>query len=167
MTDHLTKYTTEMYRFYARVGGLSSYVKAKEASIAQAAYAHGESLGIQHGLSDPTAAAIGRMEAERKECGLLSEYADLQAVECALAIISRLRCSGEMHRALERVYFLDADRPIEWGDIKGRVVAASLWMPASEPSIYRWLADARAIVAIERGLRLDDRHIARLRRLHL
>jgi hypothetical protein len=167
MTDHITRYITEMFRFHARTGGLKAFALAHQISAEQAAFARGESLGVQSGLSDPTAAAYGRMCSESKEGDLTAQYLDLLAVEQTLAIIGRLNRSREMCRAIERVYFLDADRPIEWGDIKGRVVAASLWMPASERAIYSWLADARAIAAQERGLRLEEWQLKRLRRMLL
>ena len=169
MTDHITKYCTEAFRFYARVGGLESYAKGKEDALAEAAaYARSEgNAGIKSGPSDPTAAAYSRMESERKESGLMSEYQDLQAVEMALEIIARLKNSRDINRALQRVYYLDADRELERGDIQGRVAAASIWIPASERQIYRWLADARAILARERGLRLEEWHYNRLKRMLL
>lgn len=52
-------------------------------------------------------------------------------------------------KAVKKVYYY----PIRKGDIDARVHKFSIDLPASEASVYRWLAQARRLFAVLRGLR--------------
>jgi hypothetical protein len=51
------------------------------------------------------------------------------------------------------VYFKDADKDLEKGDIHTRVQNAAINIPAGERTIYGWLGKARRLFAEKRGLR--------------
>jgi hypothetical protein len=61
----------------------------------------------------------------------------------------------EQRLAVEIVYFTDARRPLEKGEIEARVHQAELEIPASRSCVYRWLRTARRVFAEERGLRVE------------
>lgn len=173
MTDHVTRYCTEMFRLYARIGGPQKYAeqmkieREEEAEIV--AYASGDydTMGIKGGISDPTAKAYIKLARERKESGVWATYLDLLAVQKTLEIIGRLKNGREINKALQRVYLLDPEHELGYGEISDRIEEAGRWIPASEKSVSNWLRDARAILTRERGLRMDENQIDRLRKMHL
>lgn len=137
--DHIRDYATEAFRFYARWGDKETYVKYLVADLQR-------QKGT--GLCSPTEAALMHKEQVMREH--YAEIADLDAVGTALKILDR-----DVRQAVEMVYFFKPYEDLEWGDIKDRVHYAELHMPASESSIYRWLAKARRVFAEERGLRVN------------
>jgi hypothetical protein len=141
--DHVRDYATEAFRFYAKVGGTKKYIDDLVAD---------EKRQKGSGVANPTEAALiikERILAERA-----AEFADLEAVEKTMHIISTLGSGKEMRQAVEMVYFERCWEELRRGDIQDRVHKAELTIPASERSIYYWLKKARLIFAKERGLRL-------------
>lgn len=141
--DHIRDYATEAFRFYARTGGARKYI---DNLIAQAKREKGS------GIANPTEATL--MIKERILAERAAEFADLEAVEKTLHIISALDAGKDMRNAIEIVYFERCWDDLRRGDIQSRVHKAELTIPASERQIYRWLKTARLIFARERGLRL-------------
>jgi len=140
--DHLRDYCTEAFRFYAKSGGRNTFLKTIENDIVK-------SKG--NGVCKPTEAALIRQEQIIAEHA--AELADIEAVSKVL--VSLDMCNHrDMIRAIEIVYFADCWRDLEKGDISTRVHKAELIIPASEKTIYRWLKQARIMLAKERGLRL-------------
>lgn len=140
--DHIRDYATEAFRFYARSGGRDKYIKNLV-----------EDLQRQKGTGacSPTEAAL--ISKEEVIAGKTAELADIEAVD---KVLHALDVCGHraIIQAIEYVYFTDCWRDIERGDISSRVHHAELHIPASERQIYYWLAKARRMVAVERGLRL-------------
>ena len=103
--------------------------------------------GQTKNISKPTEYAIINAEKaiEQKE----SELLDILAVEKTLLI-----CDENVKKVIECVYFVDADKDIEKGDICDRVHQAEMHIHASERQIYYWLNCARKTFAVERKLRL-------------
>jgi hypothetical protein len=96
--------------------------------------------------SDST--AYTAMKAEDKVVDMTGEFLDIIAVEKTLMQLDKYQ-----RMAVEIVYFMDAKKQLEKGDISKRVHKAGLAIPASERNIYNWLAKARKVFAKERGLR--------------
>lgn len=44
---------------------------------------------------------------------------------------------------MEQVYFINPNKDLEKGDIKIRILKASIKIPVSERQIYKWLSKAR------------------------
>lgn len=83
---------------------------------------------------------------------------DLEAV---YRVIKRLK--GEPDgwiaiKCLELVYFTQPSAPPSRGSIMQRVAVASSELCMSEAGIYRILRRLRMMLALERGLRIDDRY---------
>ncbi len=139
--DHIRDYATEAFRFYARWGGRDSYVKSLLSDLQQ----HKGS-----GICSPTESALIHKEQVMREH--MAEIADLEAVENVLRI-----CGHDVRQAVEMVYLAKPYEELEWGEIKQRVHYAEIHIPASQATIYRWLARARRMFAEERGLRLKNK----------
>lgn len=82
-----------------------------------------------------------------------AEFEDIIAVEKTLQ-----RLTQPQRQAVELVYFINPEQPLERNDISERVHRAELEIPASERSIYGWLYRARKIFAEERGLRTTKKN---------
>ena len=149
--DHIKDYATAAFRFYKSVGGLESYKnKIWQEALLDRRRDHTGSAGV----SKPTEADIIR--AEKAIDSKFSEIADLEAVEETLEILGRMEIGRFIIEAVEIVYWTDLHIPInQQGLIQERVHKASLHIPASERTVYRYLFKARTIFAFERGLRLD------------
>lgn len=148
MKDHIRDYATAAFRFYAKNGMSAEWYKRKiyeEALEEQSKFEKGS------GVSKPTEAAI--MRAEIAVNAKLAEIKDMEAVEKTIAEF-KATAKPYIARAIEHVYFKDADIDIMSGDIQDRVHRAVLDLPASESSIYRYLRKAREIFAENRGLRI-------------
>jgi hypothetical protein len=144
----LRDYATEAFRYYARCG-CPSYEEAKKAIYDYALEASRRDLIRVKGITKPTEHAIINAQAAVDQ--LIGQLEDIKAVEQSLAIMR-----PEWMRAVELVYFTDADAELDRGDIENRVIMAELAIPASRRAIYRWLRSARIVFAVERGLRLPD-----------
>lgn len=150
LKTHYRDYATEAYRLHARLGSAAAY---KRRVLAEALARRAESGGSvgSAGPGSPTEAAVVRAEAALAETE--GTIRDLEAVERAMERIGRMRGGACILRAVREIYEVEADRPIERGEIARRVDRLSVSLPASPATIYRWLGLARKIFAEERGLR--------------
>lgn len=97
-------------------------------------------------LGCPTPEAISR---ERD----VALAADLHAVSECLQIL-RVEEQAYIEDAVREVYFSAPDVPLRKGDVGKRVAAFARAYPASEITVYRWLARARWLFARLRGIRI-------------
>ena len=147
--DNIRDYATEAFRFYAACGRLTA--AQLEQIVRDRIYEQSKREYRRSGLgmhTDATAYAV--MQAEDAVREMQAEFEDILAVERTLK-----RLTYAQRRAVELVYFAEPKRELERNDISDRVHQAELAIPASERSIYGWLARARRIFAEERGLRLQ------------
>lgn len=149
MKDHIRDYATAAFRYYAELGCptrelLENQIRAEAIMQSKRELIHTK------GISKPTEWAI--MNAQRAVENHEAELRDIQAVQ---EVIERLsfRHAYEIVRAVQIVYFADANKPLGKGDIAGRVHQAELEIPASERQVYRFLNQVRKMFAEERGLR--------------
>ena len=145
LKSHYRDYATAAFRLLAREGSADRY----RAKIYNAALARRGEGGT--GLGSPTEAAI--MRAEQAVYDAVATIADLEAAEYAVAALEA-RYGYAARRALYIVYMAYADRELVKGEISDRIHRAELEIPASEKTLYRWLAYARRCFAEKRGLRL-------------
>lgn len=85
--------------------------------------------------------------------------ADLEAV---LRVLDRLEYEQDSHmwkRCLEIVYFSNPRHSPTRGALTDRVRFASLELCVSESTVYRMLRRLRLLLAMERGLRIDEREL--------
>lgn len=141
--DHIRDYATEAFRFYAKSKGKDEYIKYLMADITR---------NKGSGVCSPTESAL--LSKEKIIESRASEFADIEAVDKVLLILSQTSQGYYMRKAIEMVYFKDCDEDIVKGEISGRIHYAELHIPASESQIYRWLRKARRLFAEERGLRI-------------
>lgn len=83
--------------------------------------------------------------------------ADLEAVQ---RVLERLEFEQDAHmwkRCLEIVYFSNPRHSPTRGALTDRVRFASLELCVSESTVYRMLRRLRLLLAMERGLRVDER----------
>lgn len=151
MKDYLRDYCTEAFRFYACNGMNADKYKQK---IYDEALEQQKRLEGKSGIGSPTEAAIIRAEAAVDE--KLAEIKDMEAVEMTLAEL-HARAMPYIVQAIKIVYFQDAGKELEPGDISLRVHAAELYIPASERSVYYYLKKARILFAEHRGLRIPNK----------
>lgn len=140
--DHIRDYATEAFRFYAKSGGEDTYIKKLVADIEKQKGA---------GICSPTESALISKEKVIEEHA--AELADIIAVDKVLYALDVCE-HRSIIQAVEMVYFKDCWRDLEKGDISDRVHQAEIQIPASDRQVYRWLAQARKMVARERGLRV-------------
>lgn len=149
--DNIRDYATEAFRFYAACGKLTS--EQLKQKVYDEIYTASKKEFYRGGSGMPTdATAYAVMAAEGALHDMEAEFRDIIAVEKTL-----MRIREPERKAVEIVYFTDADKPIQGGDISNRVHRAEIEIPASERSIYEWLARARRIFAKERGLRVTKK----------
>ncbi len=159
-------YSTAAFQLHAQTGGHEVYAKRlHEQLIREAAeYKQPSETGIGAGAADPMAAADARYQ--RLWAEHAAELADLLAVTETIEWLERLNL-GDHIKAMRRVYLTDPWAELDGEEIRERVHAAEIAIPASVRSIYYWLSDCRAIFAWRRGLILSDGQTRALRRLHL
>ncbi|WP_026881404.1 hypothetical protein [Clostridium akagii] len=148
MKDHIRDYTIAAFRFYASRGiSADEYKKI----IYDAALENYERKMNGCGISFPTETAI--IAAENEVTQRLAEINDMEAVEMTMA---ELRATSKIYsvHAIEIVYFKDADKELQKGDISNRVHEAVLSIPMGEATVYRCLSKARELFAEKRGLRI-------------
>ena len=153
--DHIKGYATAAFRFYKSVGGLKAYKqKVWDEAMANSSRQNWQFEEYNSTeISKPTEAQI--MRAERALKDARADIYDLEAVEQTLYIISTLSNGRAIGKAVEIVYFTDLDTPLnKRGFIRGKVISASLDIPAGESTVYKYLKKARLVFAMERGLRL-------------
>jgi hypothetical protein len=161
LKDYLKDYATAAFRFYAKNGKSAEEYKKRIHDEALETIKRREVKTKGSGGS-PTEAML--IEAERMISDKMAEIKDMEAVEATLrqlevrgSNIYQYVIGKDIIKAIEYVYFKDADKEIIKGDIYNRVHAAEIDIHASERSIYYWLRQAREIFAIERGLRVEKR----------
>lgn len=144
--SHIRDYATEAFRYFARIGK-PSYEELKSKIYDEALKKAKSEAGHSKNISKPTEYAIIQAEkaVEEKEAMLL----DILAVQNTL-----LLCEEDVKKAIELVYFPNADKPIEKGEICARVLNAVTELYASERRIYSLLYKARNRFAVERKLRM-------------
>lgn len=138
MRDHLRDYSTEAFRFYARVGKISGAEYLKK---------------LRDGFEDDEDLVRREINANHAAACSRGAAADLDAVKKTLEVLE-ISGKGEVVEAVKAVYFVMPGRNAGGRDFAARVKNFSLLFPASERSVYRWLRLARKIFAKERGLRL-------------
>lgn len=145
--DNIRDYATEAFRYYAACGRKTSGELMQEVKDIIYEQSHREIIRSGSGsYSDTTAYSV--MKAEDKVVDMTAEFLDIMAVEKTL-----MQLDEYQRLAVEIVYFTDAKKELEKGDISKRVHKAGLTIPASERNVYNWLAKARRVFAKERGLR--------------
>jgi hypothetical protein len=160
MKNHIRDYATAAFRFYAKQNMSADEYKKMIYDEALEDYKKRQK---REGISFPTESAIIRAEKAVDE--KLAEIKDIEAVGDVLTILSgglrEYECYGDcacqgraIRKSIEMVYFVDADKELKKGDIHDRIHKASIWIPASERQVYRWLGKAREIFAERRGLRI-------------
>ena len=149
--DNIRDYATEAFRFYAACGKLTS--AELEQMVRDCIYQQSKREVLRSGNGMPSdATAVAVMKAEDAVQDLQAEMMDIIAVEKTL-----MRLNEQQRKAVEIVYFTDAEKDLEKNDISNRVHKAELYIPASEQSVYRYLKKAREIFAEERGLRISGK----------
>lgn len=143
--DHIRDYATEAFRLYKIENGLKGYAE----KLKQLSQDREKASGCS-GVSKPTEAQVIYLEKLIEERA--SEIADIQAVSDVLYMLT-LEGKTEIIKAIEYVYFADADKPIAKGDIQDRVQQLELKEYINVRTTYRALKQARKLFAIERGLR--------------
>ncbi len=147
--SHIRDYATAAFQYYALTGGLDRF-RAKLWAIIEVDFRRrGEESGD---ISKPTESALIHFEKELEK--KQSEVLDLEAVEKTKQILERMRDGNDIIRVLKSVYMVEPQRDPERGEISERVHKAEIAIPASEKTIYRWLALARKTFAEARGLRM-------------
>lgn len=151
--DSIRDYATEAFRFYAACGKLTS--EQLKQKVYDEIYTASKKEFYHGGRGMPTdATAYAVMAAEGALHDMEAEFRDIVAVEKTLMQLRR-----QQKRAVEIVYFEEPNKPLEKGTISDRVHKAEQEIPASERSIYEWLARARRIFAKERGLRVTKKRM--------
>ena len=85
--------------------------------------------------------------------------ADLEAVLRVLERLDYEQDAGIMKRCLEIVYFANPRHSASRGALTDRVRFASMELCISESTVYRMLRRLRLLLAMERGLRVDEREL--------
>jgi len=143
--DTIRDYATEAFRYYAAKGMTYEILKEKYYNEALESYQRTHEKGT--GISKPTEQAV--IYAENKLRKKQAELWDMLAVEKALAQLPLY-----IKSAVEIVYFTNADKDLEKGEISERVQCASTYIYSDVSTIYRHLRKARKLFAYERGLRM-------------
>jgi hypothetical protein len=147
--DNIRDYATEAFRYYAACGRKSSdecMQKVKEIIYEQSTH---EIIRSGSGMRSDSTAYLA-MAADDASYEMAAEFLDIMAVEKTL-----MQLNEYQRAAVEIVYFTDAKKELQKGEISKRVHKAELEIPASEQSVYNWLRKARKIFAAERGLRIS------------
>ncbi|AKN32397.1 hypothetical protein Ccar_16625 [Clostridium carboxidivorans P7] len=150
MKDYLRDYATAAFRFYAQ-NGMSAEKYKQKLYIEALDEIKKKETQVKDGISKPTEQAL--IAAEKAVNERISEINDMEAVDKVLAELEA-RHKKHIIKAIEIVYFKDADKEFTIGDIQDRVHVASTKIPAGERSIYRWLKQARELFSYQRGLRI-------------
>lgn len=151
MKDYLRDYATAAFRFYAKNGMSAEKFKQKIYFETLDEMKRKEAY-VKSGISKPTEEAL--IKAEKAVNERISEILDMEAVDKVLAELEA-RHKVEVLKAIEIVYFKDSDSELQLGDIKDRVIKASIEIGTSDRNIYRWLKQARELFSYQRGLRVN------------
>lgn len=145
--DHIRDYTTEAFRYYAKIGKTAEQLK-NDIGMAIIDEKSNVMFSVNKTLSSPIESVI--LKKEQIINSLQAEIADIDAVDKTLN-----RLDKDSRQAVQIVYFTDADKALERNDISFRVRKASLTIPCGESTVYRLLKRARNVLAEERGLRIS------------
>ena len=150
--DNIRDYATAAFQFYALYGSYGEYKRVKMQAIYEE-MAKKEKIKTKNGGSvfSPTEAQVQRAEEAFEQCQ--AEAEDVKAVERVLYIISQDPAGWDIEECVKAVYFKDADKLLEKGDIQARVDGLVDSYGISDRQVYRCLAKARRIFAFERNLR--------------
>lgn len=153
--DNIRDYATEAFRFYAACGKLTSeQIKQK---VYDDIYMQSKREYLRSGSTMHTSSVeYAVMKAEDAIREMESEIRDIMAVEKTLK-----RLMPYERKVVEIVYFTKPEDNIGKGEISDRVHRAMFEIPASERSVYGWLAKARWIFAEERGLRTTKKNFGK------
>ncbi len=146
-SSNVKQYAQDAFRFYAKWGTLNKYIQ----KISEEAYEGTERNGGSGGAGNPTEAAVVRAEKAMEVNQPALE--DLRAAEKTLERLCIQQ--PEIALAVQLVYMLDPENSPTKGEMKARILRASMKIPASERSVYYWLGIAIQAFARERGLRVD------------
>lgn len=146
---HFRDYATDAFRFTAARGPAKDYRQRIYNEMLR--YQQLRESSIETGISAPTEAAVIR--AEQAVIDAAAELADMEAVEFALEVVRQQRGDRAV-QAIQIVYMDEPDIELVPGEIKRRVIIASIFVPAECSTIYRWMALARRVFAEKRGLRV-------------
>lgn len=146
--NHYRDYAAEAFRFLEAHGPLYTY---RERVYNEALrYQQLRESCVETGISAPTEAAV--MRAEQAITDAAAAIADMEAAEFALEVV-RQRFGVAAEKAVRAVYMIMPELELTRGEIRDRVIAASIYLHASCRTIYYWLAFARRAFAEKRGLR--------------
>ncbi|WP_313525433.1 hypothetical protein [Anaerotignum sp.] len=146
--DNIRDYATEAFRYYAVCGRKTSGELMQEVKDIIYEQTKQEVIrGGSGGYSDNT--AYFAMKADDEVLDMEAEFLDIIAVGKTMK-----QLTPEQIKAVEIVYFTDADKELTRNDISQRVHKAAMSIPAEERTVYRWLGKARRIFARERCLRI-------------
>ncbi len=149
--SHIRDYATAAFRFYAMAGPVDRY-KQLLWDEAIERYQREEEDARRTGISKPTESALQRAQNALDRAA--ADIQDLEAVEGTIGAIEQMPGGDNMVQALRMIYMLESSKELERGEISERVHRAEIQIPASEKSIYRWLATGRRLFAELRGLRM-------------
>ena len=152
--DNIRDYATEAFRFYVRKGR-PTYEDMRAEVIRKAEQeAKDELTGASGNIAKPTEYAVFKKE-QALQC-YEAELNDILAVNRVLTVLSVNDTGKRIRQALEAVYFAHPYRELGRGEISSLALKASQDLHYCEMTIYRYLAEARKLFAIERGLRLTN-----------
>lgn len=114
MKDHTRDYATEAFRFYARMG-CPTYDDLKQQLFDAALTASKREITRSGNISKPTEYAV--INAERSLEERKGELLDILAVERVMMVVDL-----STRQAIEIVYFADADKPLQKGDVSMRCI---------------------------------------------
>lgn len=141
--EFIRDYATDALRYWAKEGK-PSYEEAVERIRKKAIRRAGD-------VDPQKALAFADAELEKRSSAL----ADIMA--CAeLWRVLRENGRGYICDAVEAVYFAEPYRALRRGEITGRVRRFATEAYVGETTVYNWLADARRLFAVMRGMRIDE-----------
>ncbi len=145
--NYIKEYAADAFRFYAKFGDIAEF----RHKIWNEALESGRSEVKSQAPGKPVESAIIR--AEKAVRGAKAEIDDLEAAQKTLRRLNLQQ--PEIAHAVRIVYMSDPERERGKGDLKRRIIRATMEIPASERSVYYWLDIATKVFAKERGLRVN------------
>ncbi len=141
--DFIRDYATAAFRLWA-LRGCPTYEQAAE-RIKNSAYK-------KINTTEPKE-IIRFIQAELDKRG--AELCDIMACEDTFRALEE---SGKSYicEAVKAVYMENPQHELKSDEITKRVLWVAQNMPASERQVYRWIAEARNLFALSRGLRVED-----------
>lgn len=147
--DHLRDYATNAFRVYA-AAGCPTYEQMRQQVLDDVMNRSTDNSAVRGDISRPTEAMV--LAAESRLDQAVGKLADIMAVIRALDQLKAHRDGEAICRCLKAVYFVHPFRLPMRGEISSRVRAAAEREYVDDRTVYRWLAVARKVFAVERGL---------------